>query len=115
MKLATAARYVDLLREERLITAPARRRAIKLIERRREQARRAARTLSARIVRRLAIPATPTEIAALFRLNLNTARTVLYQLKDQGRVRRLERRIINPATGYPEFLWQRVFQSTKGA
>lgn len=95
---------VDLLYAHRCLTAATRRRAVKRIAAQTALARRQRATLAARIVRRARIPCTPSEIAAMTRKSLHLVRAILYQMKDQRRLRRLDRRVVGP-TGRKEYLW----------
>jgi hypothetical protein len=52
-------------------------------------------TTSARIVRRLTVPATPTELSATLEKPLRTIVATLHQLKGQGRVKPLDRFVGN--------------------
>lgn len=59
------------------------------------------------IHRRLCVPATPSEIAAIFRAPLHTIRAHLYALKRQGKAERLLKRVPkSSARGRQwEYLW----------
>lgn len=59
------------------------------------------------IAMRLRIPATPSEIAHSARVPLRSVRAILYQLRDQGRAIRLDRRVpkASPRGRQWEYLW----------
>lgn len=61
--------------------------------------------LSARIVRRLCVPCTPSELSATLDVPVPTMRAMLYQLQRYERVRRMDRRVVG-ASGLPEYLWE---------
>jgi hypothetical protein len=67
-------------------------------------------TLSDSIVSRLSVPCTPSETASIFGISLKLARAYLYQLRRQGRMSRLDRRVpkANPRGRQWEYLWQRT-------
>lgn len=59
------------------------------------------------IRRRIRVPLTPSEVAALFGLSVKLARGYLYQLRKQGKAKRLDRRIPKqaPRGRQWEYLW----------
>lgn len=64
---------------------------------------------SMQLYRRLAVPCTPTELAATFDRPAHLIRAFLAQMKRQGRVRRTDKAVPSSgARGRPlEFLWVR--------
>lgn len=60
-------------------------------------------SMSARIVRRLTIPCTPTELSAAFDKPLRTVVATLHQLRGQGRVKPLDRFV--QTSGRKQRLW----------
>jgi hypothetical protein len=50
-------------------------------------------TMSKQIVRRLCVPATPTELAAVLGKTPRLMCAMLYQLREQGRVQKLDRKV----------------------
>jgi hypothetical protein len=101
---------VEYLHAHKCLTDAAKRVAVKRITKLSVRARRKRATLGERIVRRLAVPCTPTELAAIMGASVHSVRAYLYQLRDAGRVERLNRRL-PPAhpIGPGEYLWQRKY------
>jgi hypothetical protein len=64
----------------------------------------------AEIHRRMRIPSTPSEIAALFGINVRLARAYFYQLRRQGKALRMDRRVAKDTVRGRkwEFLWVAV-------
>lgn len=64
--------------------------------------------LAERVYRRLAVPCTPTELAAILKRPVKIIRSTLFDLKDQGRVARMDRTVKREhVRGPAEFLWER--------
>lgn len=65
------------------------------------------RTRQEAILRRLAVPCTPSEIAARFEITSKVARAYCYQLRKQGKAVRLDRRVpkVSARGRQWEYLW----------
>lgn len=101
---------VEFLFANSCLTVAARRTTLKRIERLSALARRKRTTSRARIVRRLAVPCTPSELAASFRKPVTVIRSFLWLLKDAGLVERTNKTvpIVRRSGRQREYLWQRT-------